>query len=632
LLTLVWLKEGRLGLDARTIVENMLRHSCGPYGRAAMTGGDAQVAWGMLVPDTFTSLTCWSIFVNGRELCLAEGDLYDDLPTLKLRPGNNPGLAQYIAGQKREHPDRPLAEVTGPHSGLYIPPDLSCAYVFCDSTGTRSVFWLSDRTRFVMTNNLWAFRGCDGFERRWDTMALSEMLTIGFPLAGRTWLAGVSQLQRGRQVRSLANGRAEVQMLAKPVERQAWSLQTSVRMLRESLDETVKRIHRRLDGPVGLALTGGLDSRTLLASLHTQNIEHRSFTLCLHPSEGDNRVAKSLAALLGRQHETVLLTTPGHITHIEYRLINEGESPGFTLLRLAVHAQRYSKALMIGNEAVRETAGSFQPLSLTSRRDLADKMLREYLKFFPPKKLPQLLAPPFLAPWDDVLSEWYDSFDRIDQPSLMDVFLDHVADYRVQRRTRPRLEQARWYCLPIYPFMDARVFEIYRRIPLSHLHAEQAPLALLSDYRTGLEKLPSAARHFNLPINQEYRYRHLLHLAPVLRELWWPWSERWQVIKARLGLGRKALSPLRDAELQRLQHSELFQGSTVKDILERARRGTFAYADTINLMINAGVIDDFLSGRGFVGKRSLSFLQPSREISLLPSNGATKAHPSLRPA
>src|SRR5262249_44954054 len=163
----------------------------------------------------------------------------------------------------------------------------------------------------------------------------------------------------------------------------------------------------------------------------------------------------------------------------------------------------------------RETAGSFQPLSLTSRRELANKMLREYLKFLSPKQLSQLLATSFRVDWSDVLSEWYDSFEQIDQPSVTDVFFDHVAEYRVQRRTRPRLEQVRWYCMPVYPYMDERLFDVYRSVPLAHLHAEQASLALLCDYQTGLERLPSAALHFNLPIYQEYRYRHLLHLGPV---------------------------------------------------------------------------------------------------------------------
>jgi hypothetical protein len=450
-------------------------------------------------------------------------------------------------------------------------------------------------------------------------MALSQMFTIGFPLAGRTWLAGVRQLQRGRQVRSFADGRTEIRMLLEPVDRQSWSLPESVRMLRHSLDETVGRICRRLDSPVGLGLSGGLDSRILLASLHTQKISHRSFTFCLAPEEPDNRVAKSAAELLGVQHETVVLKPPSDSAFYRaMRLINEGESPGFAFLLMALYARQETGALLIGNEAVRETAGSFQPISVKSKRGLANKMLAEYLKLLSPEQLRKLIAPHYRVSWNDLLDEWYDSFEQIEQPSIMDVFLDHVADYRVQRRTRGRLEQARWYCLPVYPFMDERVYSIYLRLPLRHLHAEQAPLALLCDYKTGLEKLPSAARHYSLPICQGYRFRHLIHLGHILQEkVLLPLQQQWQESKGRLGFGQSALSPEKTEGLYGLKRCDLFHWPAVEDIIQQAGRGTFVNRNALSSLINAGVINDFLFGSGFVSDRGVSILESPREIRFL---------------
>ena len=152
--------------------------------------------------------------------------------------------------------------------------------VFGDCPGNRSIFWLADQSKFVVTGNLWAFRGYEGFERRWDPIALTEMLTIGFPMAGRTWLSEVRQLQRGRQVRAWSDGRTDVRKLLTPVERQTWSFHQSVQFLRDSLDATVKRLAYRLHRPGALALSGGLDSRLLLASLHTQKLDHYAFTFC----------------------------------------------------------------------------------------------------------------------------------------------------------------------------------------------------------------------------------------------------------------------------------------------------------------------------------------------------------------
>src|SRR5262245_17360353 len=182
----------------------MLRSSCGPYGATANVGGDERLAWGMLLPNIPGALTCWSVYENGHELCLIEGDFYDDIPGLRLVAGDNPDLAHRITIQLRKAPHGRIRDVFGIYSGVYINQDRSCGYAFGDMTGTRLLYWLSDIKLFVVSGNLWGFRGCSGLARCWDKMALGQMLTIGFPLAGRTWISGVRQLQRGRQVRSFA--------------------------------------------------------------------------------------------------------------------------------------------------------------------------------------------------------------------------------------------------------------------------------------------------------------------------------------------------------------------------------------------------------------------------------------------
>jgi Asparagine synthase len=619
LLTLVWLKGGRRELDASKIVENMFRHSTGPYGLTAIAGGDATLAWGILLPKSYTPLTSWSVYSDGSELCLFEGDLYDDLPGLRVVPGENPGIAERIAAHMRKQPDVRFSELVGIYSGVYVNRERSCAYVFGDVTGTRPVFWYSNEKRLVVTGNLWAFRGCQGFERSWDRMALAQVLTMGFPMAGRTWLEGVRLLQRGRQVRSFADGRTEVRMTLDPVARASWSLEQSVHALRDSLDETVGRICRRLDGPVALGLSGGLDSRTLLASLHTQKLDHRNFTFCLSPDEADNRIAKSSAELLGEEHNTVIAHIPGlGAFHRDTLLMNEGESSGFGFLVLAARVQQESNALLIGSEEVRETPGSLQPIALKSKRELARHMLHEYLTSFPVDHAQRLLVPAFRVPWQDVLDEWFDSFEQINQDSILDVFLDHVADHRVQRRTRARLDQVRWFCLPVYPYMDDRLYGTYRRLPLSQVHAEQASIALLCSYNTGLEKLPSPAVRFGMSLDKAYRYRHLLHAGRTLRDnLVHPLKRKWRETKGAWGFGRSVLSPVRQTELPRLEQCRLFHWPEVKSLIDQAGRGSFSNITALHALINAGIIDEFVFGAGLSGSRALRFMKSTREVQLV---------------
>ncbi len=621
LLALVWLKGVHRGQDARRIVEKMFQHSCGPYGLTAITGGDMQLAWGILLPDKFAPLTCWSIYVNGKELCLFEGDMYDDLPGLKLLPGDNPGLAHHIAAHMRKKPDRRLTNLNGMYSGVYV--NSKCAYAFGDSTGTRSLFWMSDASRFIVTGNLWAFRGCDCLDRRWDKMALMEMLTVGVPMAGRTWLEGVSLLQRGRQVVSSSDGNTKVRMLLEPTPRKSWTIKQSVNTLRDSLDDTIGRICRRLDGPVGMALSGGLDSRLFLASLHTQGIEHRSFTFCYNAKARENEIAQAAAKLLYESQRAVVMDSALAVAlQQDLCIINEGESQGFGFFLLALQAQEETNTLMTGYPGdifAGSPIGPFLLHSLKSKRDIADRLLKSFSDVFTADQAFKILNPPFRVSWQDVSDEWYDSFEKIQQQSIIDVYMDHVLDYRLQRRTRPRIESVRFGCLPIYPFMSERVYSAYRSLPLAHLDGVRAHLALLSDYKSGLENLPSANRTLvSVPIYKEYNYRHLVHWSRyVLQKYVLPAQQKWKETKGTFGFGRSILYSNLGKELCRLKQYELFNWPEIQNLIEQAENGRFVNRSAMNRLVGVAVIDDFLFGSGLSGDRALRILKPLRHINFV---------------
>ncbi len=621
---MVWFKGEQRDHDARKIVKNMLRHSCGPYGETAVTGGDMQLAWGILFPENFTSLTCWSIYINGKELCLFEGDMYEDLPGLKLLPGDNPGLALHIAAHMRNKPDRRLTNLNGIYSGIYVDSSHTYAYVFGDQTGTRSLFWLSDAQRFVVTGNLWAFRGCDCLDRQWDRMALMEMLTIGVPMAGRTWLAGVSLLQRGRQVISSSDGNTKVRLLLKPTPRQSWSIKQSISALRESMDEATGRICRRLDRPVGLALSGGLDSRILLASLHTQGIEHRSFTFCYNSRHPDNKIAQTAAKLLCEQQRAVIMDPAlAKALNRDCLLINEGDSQAFGFLLLALQVQKTTDTLMngyFGDVIGGAPFGPFRLQSLRSKRDIADQLLLAFMDKLTAVQAYKVLAPPYCVSWQDVLDEWFDSFEQIQQQSIIDVYMDHLLDYRSQRRTRMRINQECWFCLPVYPYTDKRLYNAYRSLPLAHLDGIRAHLALLCDYKTGIENLPSANRSIftKLPIYKEYNYRHIVHLSRFAKQkIMLPLQQKWQETKGSFGFGRSRLDQYMGEELCRLKQYELFNWPEIQNLIERAEHGTFVNRSALASLVNVAVIDDFLFGSGFSGDRALRLIKPFSQINFV---------------
>jgi hypothetical protein len=272
---------------------------------------------------------------------------------------------------------------------------------------------------------------------------------------------------------------------------------------------------------------------------------------------------------------------------------------------------------LIGSEAVRETPGSLQPIALKSKRELARQMLHEYSTYLGAAQVHKLLVPALRVPWQDVLDEWFSSFEQINYDSILEVFLEHVADYRVQRRTRARLDQVRWFCLPVYPYMDDRLYRAYRRLPLSQVHGEQASIALLCSYKTGLRSCrprPSGlVCRWIRPTATAISSMEAASCATV-------WRIRLTEMardQGCLGVGPKRVESRKAGRAAQVGAMPLFHWPEVKNLIDKAARGTFVNVSALNVLINAGIVAEFLFGAGLSGPRALRFMKSTRDVRFL---------------
>ena len=620
LISLVWHKNNDQELNAVHTIKSILKSACGPYGSSAVTGGNGNLAWGILLPDNIAPLTCWSKYINDKELCLVEGDFYNDLPGLKLHPGDNPEISRQIAYHMRKKTDQ-LNALNGAYSGIYVDLSGTRAYAFCDQTGSRPVFWYSDERHFIVSNNFWSFRGIIDVINKRDSMAISQILIFGIPLMGRTLIEGVRQLFAGHHVCSTAEGNTSLTKLDKPVERKQWSFDKTINMLRESTDETMKRISSRLDHPVGLGLSGGLDSRILLSSLYTQNIKHTSFTSYISPDAPDNYIAKNISAMTGLPQISMKLDSA--LAFSLYRdlfIINESGSPGFGYFLLCAGAQSHTKSLMIGSEISRSTPmGPHNPLLIKNKIDLSHKLLKAYMNFLSPSQAYDILDARYRIDWLDILGEWKDSFNQIYQPTVFDTYLEHRIYYRLQRRTHPRHEAARWFCQPIYPYMDRNLTNIYRNVPLQFLKGERAHIKLLCNYKTGLEHFPNAARNFTgISLKKEYKYRHIVHLGRIARlNYLLPLIDKYRSMKGKTGLGKNRLSPVEEVETGYMNECEIFNTVNLQRLIDKYKKGEFVNKAALRKIFYLLLTNDFFFGSDFTGSRSFQFLQKEKELTFL---------------
>jgi asparagine synthase (glutamine-hydrolysing) len=182
-----------------------------------------------------------------------------------------------------------------------------------DRFGKKPLFYYSDQHSFVFGSELTALRLHPAVPKNVDSEALQKLFAYGFIPAPRTLLQGVRKLPAGHWMKVPVDSlRSEIQKywefeldpfetIPRDPER-AWGEE-----LIQRLDEAV-RCRLEADVPVGVFLSGGIDSTTIatLAARHHPSIE--TFSIGFEEKSFDEREFARLGAETAktRHHEEVL--------------------------------------------------------------------------------------------------------------------------------------------------------------------------------------------------------------------------------------------------------------------------------------------------------------------------------------
>ena len=187
-----------------------------------------------------------------------------------------------------------------------------------DPMGIKPLFlWRSNEGRLVFASELKAFLGLAGFSARPDLRSLRQFLEFSFiPDTERTSLEGVRKLPPGHvltvSVEDVGAGRRpEARAFFQPPrvvhsDSGTWSLDARADRLFEVLSEVVCQ-HLVADVPVGLLLSGGLDS-SVIAALARRTGPVRTISMGFADSELDERpFGRAVSKYLGTDHEEVVI-------------------------------------------------------------------------------------------------------------------------------------------------------------------------------------------------------------------------------------------------------------------------------------------------------------------------------------
>ncbi len=199
--------------------------------------------------------------------------------------------------------------LNGLFSGVLIDKRKGKAFLFNDRYGTERIYWHDTRDAFYFASEAKALLRVLPELREFDHQGVAQFLTFGCTVEWRTLFRGVHLLPGG-SAWSLQNGRCEKRQY---FDSRTW--ESLPRLAAESFEsqfeETFKRIlpgYFESDSPLAIALTGGLDTRMILACRPKTAETFVSYTFTGKTKETlDDRAAARVAKVCGFEHRLVRL-------------------------------------------------------------------------------------------------------------------------------------------------------------------------------------------------------------------------------------------------------------------------------------------------------------------------------------
>jgi asparagine synthase (glutamine-hydrolysing) len=228
-----------------------------------------------------------------------------------------------------------------------------------DRLGIKPLYYAATEGELLFASEIKAILAAGPIRPVLDTAVLPEFLATRFVAGEATFFRGVRKLLPGRTLAwSAAGGLRGRRYWSLPLEvrEEAGSLEDEARGIRERLEGVVRR-HLMSDVPLGLFLSGGLDSSGLAALMAPMAAAPiRTFSVGFaEPGANELPFARLAAAAVGAEHREVLVS-PGDFFDALPRLVwHEDEPIAFAssvpLFFVSRLARRHVKVVLTGEGA-----------------------------------------------------------------------------------------------------------------------------------------------------------------------------------------------------------------------------------------------------------------------------------------
>jgi asparagine synthase (glutamine-hydrolysing) len=252
-----------------------------------------------------------------------------------------------------------------------------------DRLGIKPLHFATDGRRLLFGSELKAVLA-GGFERELNLEALHHYLTLSYVPAPLTVYAGIHKLLPGHLL-VVENGRLRLEQywhLDHPPPVEGLSTAEHVDLLREHLSDAV-RSHLVADVPIGVFLSGGLDSATVLSLMRDHETGPIKTFSVGFPEASFNELARARATATRYETEHHEMVIPSTVTDTIPALIEAFDEPfadssAIPLYYLSRFAREHVKVVLSG-EGGDEVFGGYQTY-------VASKLAHWY------RQMPELLS------------------------------------------------------------------------------------------------------------------------------------------------------------------------------------------------------------------------------------------------
>jgi asparagine synthase (glutamine-hydrolysing) len=262
------------------------------------------------------SFAAGQVFFNEeRDIALVfSGECFGESDTVAIlrQRGHNlePSNGGWLIPLYEEGGDRFFEQLNGLFSGLLIDRRRRKAYLFNDRYGVERIYWHKTEEAFYFASEAKALLRVLPELRAFDEEGIGQFLAFGCTFQGKTLFRDISLLPRG-SLWTFESGRCNKRKYFSP---EAWETQDTLSLdaFEGHFEETFKRVlprYFRSNSRIGISLTGGLDSRLIMACRPDMGDKPICYTFSGRKGRTlDDRLAARVAATCGLEHQILRIT------------------------------------------------------------------------------------------------------------------------------------------------------------------------------------------------------------------------------------------------------------------------------------------------------------------------------------